>query len=130
MSHIKIYAEQYTITQFRDKLSEAIHDALVSCLNLPEDKRFQRFITLSRENFIYPNDRSSHYTIIEISMFEGRSEVHKKQLIKTIFHNIQQQCGISPQDIEITIFETPRSHWGIRGKVADELQLNYTVHLE
>ncbi|MBF7688462.1 tautomerase family protein [Acinetobacter rathckeae] len=130
MSQIKIYAQQQTIRQFRATLSQAIHQALVHCFNLPEDKCFQRFIALHHEDFIYPNDRSAHYTIIEISMFEGRSEVHKKQLIRTIFQNIQQQCGISPQDIEITLFETPRSHWGIRGKLGDELQLNYAVDLE
>lgn len=102
----------------------------MSCFNLPQDKCFQQFIALNPEDFIYPNDRSEHYTIIEISMFEGRNDTHKKQLIKTIFHHIEHQCGISPQDIEITLFETPRSHWGIRGQSADELKLNYVVHLE
>ena len=65
--------------------------------------------------------------IIEISMFEGRTIAAKKHFIQTIFSNIQQQCGISPQDIEITIFETPKSNWGIRGQNADELRLNYQV---
>ncbi|MFM6905208.1 MAG: tautomerase family protein, partial [Acinetobacter tjernbergiae] len=81
------------------------------------------------EDFIYPNDRSEHYLIIEISMFEGRTITAKKHFIQTIFSNIQQQCGISPQDIEITIFETPKSNWGIRGQNADELQLNYQVNV-
>nr|WP_285724482.1 tautomerase family protein [Psychromicrobium sp. YIM S02556] len=35
--------------------------------------------------------------------------------------------GISVQDIEITITETPRENWGIRGLPADELDLNYPV---
>lgn len=73
MSQIKIYALQTTIEQFRHQLSHAIHQALVESLNYPIEKKFQRFITLSKEDFIYPNDRSQHYLIIEISMFEGRS---------------------------------------------------------
>ncbi|MBP6190480.1 MAG: tautomerase family protein, partial [Acinetobacter sp.] len=36
---------------------------------------------------------------------------------------------ISAQDVEITIFETPKSNWGIRGKNADELNLNYKVNI-
>ena len=31
--------------------------------------------------------------------------------------------------VEITIFETPRGHWGIRGLPGDELDLNYTVQV-
>lgn len=129
MSQIKIYALNKTITQFRDQLSDAIHQALVTSLSYPVEKKFQRFIALEQANFIYPNDRSDNYTIIEISMFEGRTTEAKKRLIQTIFDNIQQQCGISPQNIEITIFETPKSNWGIRGQNADELQLNYQVNV-
>ncbi|NNP70478.1 tautomerase family protein [Acinetobacter sp. Ac_5812] len=129
MSQIKIYALQPTIEQFRHQLSQAIHQALVESLNYPIEKKFQRFIALAKEDFIYPNDRSPHYLIIEISMFEGRSIEAKKRLIQSIFTYVEQQCGISSQDIEITIFETPKCNWGIRGQNADQLQLNYQVNV-
>ena len=129
MSQIKIYAHHKTIAQFRDQLSQAIHQALVESLNYPIDKKFQLFIALEPDNFIYPNDRSENYVIIEISMFEGRSSATKKRLIQTLFCKIEQHCGISAQDVEITIFETPKSNWGIRGKNADELNLNYKVNI-
>jgi hypothetical protein len=35
--------------------------------------------------------------------------------------------GIHKNDVEITIFETPRENWGIRGLPGDELPLNYKV---
>ncbi|MDB9694830.1 tautomerase family protein, partial [Acinetobacter nosocomialis] len=75
------------------------------------------------------SDQSQHYVIIELSMFTGRSTEAKKRLIQTLFSNIQQYCRINPQDIEITIFETPKENWGIRGKNADELHLNYQVNV-
>ena len=62
-------------------------------------------------------------------MFEGRSIDAKKILIRQLFANIQTQCDISPQDIEITIFETPKHNWGIRGQCGDELALNYKVEV-
>ncbi|MGC4062173.1 MAG: tautomerase family protein [Aquabacterium sp.] len=65
--------------------------------------------------------------MIEISMFEGRSAETKRNLIKALFGAIEQDCGIEPQDVEITIFETPKSNWGIRGLPGDELVLNYKV---
>lgn len=60
-------------------------------------------------------------------MFEGRSTSAKKLLIQTLFQNIQNQCNISTQDIEITIIEIPKENWGIRGQFGDELALNYKV---
>ncbi len=41
--------------------------------------------------------------------------------------NAIHECGITPQDVEITIFETPQYNWGIRGLPADELTLDYPV---
>ena len=46
MSQIKVYAHRKTIDQFRDQLSQAIHQALVESLSYPVEKKFQRFIAL------------------------------------------------------------------------------------
>lgn len=129
MSQIKVYALSETIELHRDNLSKAIHQALVKELKYPEEKKFQRFISLEPKNFIYPADRSTSYVIIEISMFDGRTKETKKALIKTLFKNISNLCGIDSNDIEITIFETSQENWGIRGESADELQLNYKINI-
>ena len=129
MSQIKIYGHREAIQKHRTALSDAIHSAVVGALSFPADKRFHRFIELEAESFIHPADRSSNYIIIEISMFEGRSSEAKRNLIKALFSSIQQSCGIEPQDVEITIFETPKANWGIRGMPGDELTLNYKVNV-
>lgn len=64
----------------------------MEALELPEEKRFHRFLPLDADDVIYPADRSERYTIVEI-----------------------------------TIFETPRHNWGIRGLPGDELSLDYPV---
>jgi phenylpyruvate tautomerase PptA (4-oxalocrotonate tautomerase family) len=129
MSQIKIYARKATINQHRDGLSTAIHDALIEALSYPPEKKFQRFIALDAADFIYPADRSDAYTIIEISMFVGRSKEAKKSLVKHLFANISERTGVAPHDIEITIFETPQENWGIRGQCGDDLMLNYKVNV-
>ncbi|TQR72088.1 tautomerase family protein [Acinetobacter sp. RF14B] len=129
MSQIKVYALSETIELHRDNLSKAIHQALVKELKYPEEKKFQRFISLEPKNFVYPADRSTSYVIIEISMFDGRTKETKKALIKTLFKNISNLCGIDSNDIEITIFETSQENWGIRGESADESQLNYRINI-
>ena len=112
MAQIKIYALNKTIKRHRDHLSIAIHQALTKTLTYPIEKKFQRFISLESEHFIYPSDRTESYIIIEISMFEGRTKEAKKALINTLFQNIHDLCGIDFNDIEITIFETPKEKLG------------------
>jgi len=129
MANIKIFGNNATIRAKRDAISTAIHASVMEALSYPPDKKFHRFIGLEPDNFIYPDDRSDQYIIIEISMFEGRSVEAKKQLIRLLFDNLGEQADISKQDIEITIFETPKENWGIRGVPGDELALNYKVEI-
>lgn len=127
MAQVKVYGRREHLDASRSALSEAIHTAAVATLGLPESKRFHRFIGLDPADFIHPNDRSERYTIIDISMFEGRSIETKKALIRAVFERLEVDCGLAPQDVEITIVETPRHNWGIRGLPADELTLDYRV---
>ena len=129
MSHVRIYGHRESLATNRDALSRCIHSCLMDALGLPESKKFQRFFPLASEDFVHPDDRSVRYTIIEISMFSGRSEETKRKLIRLLFERIEQEVGITPQDVEITIFESPAANWGIRGKCGDELALNYDVNV-
>ena len=80
-------------------------------------------------DFLHPEDRSDRYTLIEVSMFEGRSEAAKRKLIQALFDNLKHMAGIEPQDVEITLFETPRVNWGIRGVNGEDLTLGYPVRV-
>src|SRR5262245_54971898 len=129
MSQVKIYGLREHLNDVKAQLSDLIHSCVVDALHYPPDKRAHRFFPLDRSDFYYPPGRSERYTIIEISMFEGRSVEAKKQLIRLLFERIGQGLQIAAQDIEITIFETPMHNWGIRGVPGDELVLNYRVNV-
>ena len=127
MAQIVISALRRNLAGRKKSISDALHTCVTAALGLPADKRFHRFIALDDEDFVYPPNRSSRYTIIEISMFEGRTMETKKELIRLIFRLFEEELGIAPQDVEITIYESPRGNWGIRGKPGDELNLSYKV---
>jgi phenylpyruvate tautomerase PptA (4-oxalocrotonate tautomerase family) len=129
MAQVKIYGRRDRLASRKTVLGDAIHEALTASLGLPQEKRFQRFILLEQEEFIYPSNRSEDYTIIEVSMFEGRSREAKQQLMRLLFAYVAARAGIAPHDVEITIWETPRANWGIRGQPADELTLHYKVEV-
>lgn len=129
MAQVKVYGLKRSLSALKNGLSDAIHESLVEAFGLPRDKKFQRFIPLDGDDFVFPADRSERYTIVEISVFEGRSVEAKKQLITSLFSRVQAAIGLSSQDLEITIFETPRANWGIRGKPGDEVALLYDVNV-
>jgi hypothetical protein len=127
MAQVKIYGLRETLAGTRTEWSRIIHAALVDTLGLPADKRFQRFIGLEAPDFIYPADRTRAYTIIEIFLFAGRSPESIKALLRRIMADAQASLNIGANDVEITVSESPRHCWGIRGKIGDELELAYKV---
>ena len=127
MAQIKIYGDADHLNGLKRQLSDTLHSCVVDTLELPAEKRFHRFILLPKSDFIYPDDRSEKYTIIEIDMFEGRAKETKKSLVRSIFERFDRELKIRPQDVEVTIHESPKENWGIRGLPADELKLNYKI---
>jgi phenylpyruvate tautomerase PptA (4-oxalocrotonate tautomerase family) len=126
MSQVKIYGLRSELSDTR-KVSDVIHSCVVDALAYPQDKRAHRFFRLEPDEFYMPSGRTSHYTILEFSMFEGRTVEAKKALIRLLFARFEQELRIAPADLEITIFETPKHNWGFRGLPGDEHQLNYKV---
>ncbi len=129
MAQVKVYGEKQHLRAVRTKLSGLIHRVNRRVLGLPEDKRFHRFIGLEAEDFLYPSDRSPAYLILEISLFEGREPATKKAQLEALMMEIAEGLEIAVEDVEITIFETPKANWGIRGRTGDGLALAYKVEV-
>ncbi len=129
MSQIKIYGIKECLQPKRQKMSDVLHSCVMEAFHYPQDKRAHRFFYLEKEDFFYPVGRTDQYTILEISLFEGRSVAAKKALYRLIFERFEKELNIYAVDVEITLTETPLHNWGIRGKSGDELTLNYQVNV-
>lgn len=129
MAQVKVYALASNLGMCKPKLSKVVHDCLVEALEIPEDKKFQRFFPLIADDFFFPADRSSRYTILEIQMFEGRTVEAKKRLIRLLFERFAAELGCDANDLEVNLIETPRVNWGIRGRTGDDLELPYEVEV-
>ena len=129
MVQVVVYGRRESLSERRDVLSAAIHEAIMNALDYPPEKKFQRFVALDVDDFIYPEDRGTDYTIIEISMFVGRSDDAKRNLIGELFARIEEKAGIGAHSLEITLSESPKVNWGIRGQNAEDLALDYRVEV-
>lgn len=129
MAQIKIYGIKEKLAPVRERLSEVIHECVMEALQFPADKRAHRFFLMNKEDMLSPAGRTDAYTIIEISMIEGRSVEAKKKLIRLLFDNIRDKVNIQHQDVEICIQESPACNWGFRGMHGDEVKLNYKINV-
>lgn len=127
MAQIKIYGVIEKLQPIKQQLSDVIHGCVVEALHFPQDKRAHRFIGLERDDFYWPEGRTDAYTILEITMIEGRTVETRKRLIRLLFDRIQAEVGITHQDLEICIVESPAANWGFRGMHGDEVKLNYKI---
>jgi hypothetical protein len=129
VGQIKIYGLREHLQPVKAVMSDAIHACVVEALDFPQDKRAHRFFHLERDDFYYPASTTERYTLIEISLFEGRSLDAKKRLIRLLFERVCAATGRGSHELEITLTETPRCNWGIRGLPADEIALPYRVEV-
>ncbi len=124
---IRIYGIAERLNPIKAELSDVINDSMVQALEFPANKRAHRFFPMAEEDYYAPAGRTDAYVVIEINLMSGRSEQARKNLIKTLFTNIEKRVGITPVDVEIMIFESPPCNFGFRGLTGDEAQLNYRI---
>lgn len=129
MAQVKIYGLKESIQKIKNQLSDVVHYCVVEALKFPKDKRFHRFFMMDRENMIFPDNKTSSYTIIEITLMSGRSVEAKKRLIKMLFEQVEQKLAIKPNDLEIVLIEVPPANFGFRGMCGDEIELNYKIEV-
>ena len=129
MAQVKVYGLREHLEPVKQRLSDAIHSCVVEALKFPLNKRAHRFFHMERGDFFFPASASEKYTIVEISMFEGRSVETKKHLIRLLFERVCSEADRKPNEIEVTITETPKHNWGFRGGPGDEVGLSYEVEV-
>jgi len=70
-------------------------------------------------------DKTEKFTLIELTLFPGRSTKMKKDVISEITRLLGARLQIEPLDIFIIINEPPLENWGMRGIQASEMGLQY-----
>ena len=108
---------------------EAVYQAQREALKVPEGDRQVRYIEHKPDHFHIPPGKTENYTLIEITIFAGRSLEAKRSLYQAIVKNLGA-VGITPSDVFIVLHEVALENWGIRGGVpASEVDLGFKVNV-
>lgn len=100
---------------YKKKLLDCVHSSLVTALGIDDSDRFQRLFELENDCFERCG-KTDNFTMIEITMFPGRTAQQKAAVIEEIAKSLGSSLSIRPEDIFIVMNEPPDENWGFAGK--------------
>ena len=113
----------------KKQLLDLVHLSLVEAFKIPDHDRLQRIYEFNEDEFEIPNDRSKKFTIIEITIFPGRSVEAKKKLYKLIFNKLKK-LGYSDNDAVVVLHEPELNNWGLRsGLSGSEIEFGFNLEV-
>jgi phenylpyruvate tautomerase PptA (4-oxalocrotonate tautomerase family) len=113
------------------RLVDAVRAALSDALRSPEDDPAVRLDEYPSERFSlpYPDRHTDRYTLVEVTMFAGRSMDTKRRLYRDIVDRLAS-LDIPPSDVLIVLHEPPMENWAINGGVpANEVDVGFKVDI-
>lgn len=101
---------------YKKALLEAVHVALVNAIQIEDWDRFQRLYEIDNELFERSESKTDKFTMIELTMFPGRTKEQKARIYEEIVKELYERLKIEATDVFIVINEPPNENWGLAGK--------------
>ena len=97
------------------KLLDTAHDAMVEAFNVPERDRYQIVHQHPANELIIQDtglglNRSKDLVVISITS-KTRTESQKEKLYALLAEKLEAECGISPEDVMVSITENGDADW-------------------
>jgi hypothetical protein len=111
LAKIHVLEGQYDETRL-GKVSSAVQNGLISALGIPPEDFFQIIHILPKSQFHHtPSFLGLNYSddliVLEITFISGRPKEKRLGLLKTLNDAVVSAARISPDDLLITLYETP-----------------------
>lgn len=105
---------------------EAAQRALIEGLRIPETDRCVRLLEYPPDCFVAPPDRGPRYTLVEISMFAGRSLEAKRRLYAALLRELTP-FGLAPRDLKVVVHDEPRENWSAGGVALSDVEIGFKI---
>jgi phenylpyruvate tautomerase PptA (4-oxalocrotonate tautomerase family) len=100
-------------------------------LQTPQDDPAVRLSEYPPEQFSlpYPDRCSDRFTLVEVTMFAGRSMDAKRRLYDAIVRRLAA-LDVPASDVLIALHEPPMENWGVNGGIpASEVDVGFKVDI-
>ena len=101
--------------EYRRKVGDAVHRALVEAIAVPEKDRFQIITDHWPDEFVYDPEylgirRSEDLVIIQATISTGRTLEMKRALFRRIAANLGDAVGLKPEAVQVHVPFCPTAH--------------------
>ena len=115
MPLVRISLRKGRAPEFRRKLGDAVHRALVDAIGVPQADRFQVLTEHEPGDLVYDPGylgiaRSSDIVIVQLTLSAGRTLEQKRALFKAIADNFAR-LGVRREDAWISLVEVAKENW-------------------
>ena len=110
------------------ELIDAVQAALIAGISIPETDRTIRIVEYAPDSFSVRPDAGPRYTIVEISMFAGRSIDAKRRLYAALAEAFAR-FDVPAADLLVIVHDLPRENWSTRGVALIDVDLGFTIEV-
>jgi 4-oxalocrotonate tautomerase len=123
MPLVRISLRQGKATEYRQKLADGVHQAMLQSINVPPLDRFQVVTEHPADGLIYDPtylgiNRSDDIVFIQITLNAGRTVDQKRALYKAIVELLAKEPGVRPEDVLINLVEVAKENWSFGNGLA------------
>jgi len=109
--------------EYRKKVGDVVHQAMVEAINCPPQDRFQLITEHTKDTFLYAPEylgisHSDDLIIIQITLNEGRTTELKKALYQAIAEGLNNAVSVSTKDVFISLVEVKKENWSFGNGIA------------
>ena len=109
--------------EYRKKIGDVVHQAMVDTINCPPQDRFQLITEHTQDNFLYAPEylgipHTDDLIIVQITLNEGRTVDLKKALYQAIAYGLNKAVSVSTQDVFIGLVEVKKENWSFGNGIA------------
>jgi 4-oxalocrotonate tautomerase len=123
MPLVRIALRKGTTPEFRRKLSDSVHRAMVEAIKVPEQDKFQVITEHDAESLIYDPSylgisRTDGVVLIQITLNAGRTVEARKALYARIAALLRESPGVRPEDVVVSLVEVAKENWSFGNGIA------------
>lgn len=116
MPLVRISLLQGTSLDYRRKIGEGVHRAMVEALGIPTEDRFQVLTEHPKESLVYDQQylgvqRGDGVVFVQITLSSGRKPQQKRHLYRRMAEILAESPGVRAQDLLINLVETSWENW-------------------
>ncbi|HUA43948.1 MAG TPA: tautomerase family protein [Solirubrobacteraceae bacterium] len=111
-----------------DAISDAVHEAMVAVLDVPQRDRFQ-IITERRPGYLRfdPSyldiDRDEGFLLIRVTLSAGRATDAKQAFYRRLAELLAERTGMRTENLAVVLLENEREDWSFGRGQASYLEL-------